>query len=63
MLVSMETLTLSTTMAASLQDDGQFGEGNPYEILRLSLFDINMEKARALNKVYILHDLGDEIFL
>lgn len=42
-------------MAASqFQDDGndgQFGEGNPYEILRLSLFDINMEKARALNKV------------
>ena len=39
-------------MAAEKADDS-FGESapNPYEKMRLSLFDINMEKARAMNKV------------
>ena len=39
-------------MAAEKADDS-YGEpaANPYEKIRLSLFDINMEKARAMNKV------------
>ena len=34
--------------------DESFGDSsaNPYEATRLSLFDMNMEKARAMNKVY-----------
>ena len=39
-------------MAAENAEDS-FGDSapNPYEVTRLSLFDINMEKARAMNKV------------
>lgn len=38
-------------MAAEKHEDS-FGESaNPHDTTRLSLFDINMEKARALNKV------------
>ena len=42
-------------MAAENADD-RYGEtANPYETTRLSLFDINMEKARAMNKKHLIH--------
>jgi hypothetical protein len=42
-------------MAAENAED-RYGEPpNPYETTRLSLFDINMEKARAMNKVRTHH--------
>ncbi|XP_028395606.1 testis-expressed protein 47-like [Dendronephthya gigantea] len=43
-------------MAVNNADDS-FGDSsvNPYEATRLSLFDINMEKARAMNKKHLIH--------
>ena len=43
-------------MAAAIEEDS-FGSVNPHEATRLSLFDINMEKARVLNKVRDICDL------
>ena len=38
-------------MEAENAEDSFGDSANPYQTTRLSLFDINMEKARAMNKV------------
>ncbi|CAB4025684.1 testis-expressed protein 47-like [Paramuricea clavata] len=42
-------------MEAENAEDSFGDSANPYQTTRLSLFDINMEKARAMNKKHLIH--------
>lgn len=49
------TFSVSPTNMADSAHDVGLGEGHAFDSLQLSLFDINVEKARVLGKVSIVH--------